>query len=111
MDIFVDILLSGRRTEPPGTPMALETEFGWVLCGGTERSIPPDQISVHSTTFHTTAIHLSGDDILCQFWEIEEPPLSTPSLSMEERAVVQHFEATHHRNPEGRFVVYLPKQE
>ena len=80
VDIFVDILLSGRRTGPPGTPMALETEFGWVLCGGTERSIPPDQISVHSTAFHTTAVHLSGDDILRQFWKIEEPPLSTPSL-------------------------------
>ena len=110
VDIFVDILLSGWRTGPPGTPMALETEFGWVLCGGTERGTHTDQISVHTTAFHTTAVHLSGDDILRQFWEIEEPPLSTPSLSMEECAVVQHFEATHHRSPEGRFVVSLPKK-
>ena len=52
----MDILLSGRHTGPPGTPMALETEFGWVLCGGTERGTHADQISVHSTAFHT-AVH------------------------------------------------------
>ena len=63
--------------------------------------------SVHSSAFHTTAVDLSGDDILRQFWKIEEPPLSTPSLTMEERAVMQHFEATHHCNPEGRLVVSL----
>ena len=33
VDVFVDTLLDGRRIGPPGSPIALETEFGWVLAG------------------------------------------------------------------------------
>ena len=110
VDVFVDVLLHGRRTGPPGTPVALETEFGWVLSGSTECSTPTDQVNVHATTFHTATTHMSGDDILRRFWEIEESPLSIPALSMEERAIVQHFEANHRRTSEGRFVVPLPKK-
>ena len=40
---------------------------------------------------------------------MKEAPLGVP-LSMEERAVVQHSNANHRRNSEGRFVVPLPKK-
>ncbi len=53
---------------------------------------------------------MSGDDILCQFWEIEESLHNAPAFSMEEHAVVQYFE-TNHRTPSGRFVVPLPKKQ
>ena len=53
---------------------------------------------------------MHGDDILRRFWEIEEPLVGPPTLSMEELTVVRHFETNHHRTAEGRFVVPLPRR-
>ena len=109
VDIFVDVLLQGRRTGPPGAPVALETKFGWVLSGSTERNTSSDQVNLQAVVFHSFSV-MSSDDILRQFWEVEEPPLAIPSLSVEERVVVQHFETNHFRAPDGRFVIPLPKK-
>ncbi len=38
VDVFADVLRQGRRKGPPGTPVAFETEFGWVLSGHAEQS-------------------------------------------------------------------------
>ena len=109
VDIYIEILLHGRRTGPPGAPTAFETEFGWVLSGSSRQDTPTEQTNLHATTFHASIAHLSGDAILRQFWKMEEAPLGIP-LSIEERAVVQHFNANNRRNSEGRFVVPLPKK-
>ena len=93
VDVFVEILRHGRRTGPPGSPTAFETEFGWVLCGGAGSNASSTQANLHVTTFHTSIT--SGDDILRRFWEIEESPTNQSSLSMEERTVVRHFESNH----------------
>ena len=107
VDIFVDVLLHGWRTGPPGSPVALETEFGWVLSGSTKQNTPMDQVNLQATTFYVSAT--SGDDVLCKFCEIEESPANTLALSLEERTVVRHFEANHHRN-QGRFVIPMPRK-
>ena len=33
IDVFIECMLKGRVTGPPGTPTAFKTEFGWVLGG------------------------------------------------------------------------------
>ena len=104
VDVFVNVLLHGRRFGPPGSPVAFETEFGWVLAGETESCIPAN----HIITYHTSLV--SGDDILRKFWEIEEKPMSDSTLSLEERTVVHHFRNNHSRADSGRFVVPLPKK-
>ena len=110
VDVFVDILRHGRWTGSLGSPVALETEFGWVLSGSTAPStLTEDQVNLHVMALHT-AITTCGDDILRKFWEIEESPVNLPALSMEERAVVRHFEANHRRTEEGRFEVPLPRR-
>lgn len=99
------MLLHGRQKGPPGSSAAMETLFGWVLCGNTE--------STTSTTTSVTVCHASvntGDDLIRRFWEIEEPPSYSNHLLMEERAVVQHFKSNHSRKCNGRFVVPLPKK-
>ena len=96
--------LHGRRFGPPGSPVAFETEFGWVLAGEAESCAPAD----HVTTYHTALI--SGDDVLRKFWEIEEKPMSDSTLSPEERTVVHNFRDNHSRSDSGRFVVPLPKK-
>ena len=106
VDIFTDILLDGRRKGPPGSPTAMETIFGWVLCGSTEFSTSHPSVA--------TVCHASvemKDDLIRKFWEIEELPNQVAShLSMEERIVVQHFNANHIHKPDGRFMVPLPKK-
>ena len=101
VDIFVEVLRQGRRTGCAGSPVAIETLLGWVLCGQSESTL-----SVPS--FHSTVE--SKDDVLQRFWKIEEGPASDVAFSMEERSVLKHFNANHYRVEGGRFVVPLPKR-
>ena len=87
-DLFADVLRQGRRSGPAGSPVAFETEFGWVLSGRTE-SI--------SSTGEVAALHTTvgfKDDILHKFWEIEEGPTSNAAFSLEERSVLSHLKTT-----------------
>ena len=52
--MFVNVLLHGRWFGPPGSPVAFETEFGWVLAGETESCAPVNLI---------TLIFLLGDQM------------------------------------------------
>ena len=104
VEVFVSVLLDGRRHGPPGAPCAFETKFGWVLAGNT--CIPSTNNTV--VTYHTSV--LTGDDLLRKFWELEENPTDKPVLSPEERAAVKHFKDQHRRDVSGRFVVPLPKR-
>ena len=108
VDVFVDILRNGRRTGPSGSPVAVETEFGWVICGGTCSTTLSSSANLHVASHHASAI--CSDDILRKFWEIEESPACSPALTVEERFVVQHFETNHARDKTGRFVVPLPRR-
>ena len=103
VDVFIATLLHGRRQGPPGTPFALETEFGWVLAG----NIDPLSTS-QVTSYHATVT--TGDEILQRFWQLEETPPESQALSSEEAAVVKQFKENHYRSSNGRFVVPLPKR-
>eukprot|EP00731_Ephydatia_muelleri_P001304 Em0001g1304a len=102
-DLFADVLRQGRRSGPAGSPVAFETEFGWVLSGRTE--------SIASTGVVAALHTIVGfkDDILRKFWEIEEGPTSNAAFSLEERSVLSHFKDNHFRTEEG-FMVSLPKR-
>lgn len=106
VDVFTQVMLSGRRNGPYGSPVAMETLLGWVLCGNVSLHHPHQQ----SIASYHTMIE-SGDDILRKFWEFEEPPSKLESsLSSEERTVVNHYKQSYVRKPERRFVVPLPKK-
>ena len=106
-DIFVSVLRQGQRMGPPGAPVALETEVGWVLSGNTEPIMEAEQVNLYVTTFHSFTS--SCDDILKRFCEIEESPSAKPALTLE-RTVVKHFDTHHCRADDGSFVVPLPKR-
>ena len=106
VDIFVDVLCHSRRTRPTGAPVAIETEFGWVVfCGSTASS---DDLNLYTASHHASTV--GSDDILRKFWEIKESPANSPVLTLEERSVVQHFDTNYFRMKGGRFVVPLPKR-
>ena len=104
VDVFTSALLHGRRIGPSGTPAAFETVFGWVLAGSTNQPTPGSVVTSH----HTLAT--TEDDLLRQFWEIEENVNPETNLSPEEKSVVQHFNQNHYRSTDGRCVVPLPKK-
>ena len=101
VDIFVNILLQGRRVGPHGSPSALNTEFGWVLAGGTKASN-------YNVAHHVVTV--SGDDLLRKFWEVEEHQPSDLALTPEERFVIEHFKVNHSRDERGGFIVPLPRK-
>jgi len=81
----------------------LSKQFGWVLAGRINPSISTRHITVHHASL------LTDDDIICQFWKIEEKPTSEHALTLEERTVLEHFRTHHYHLPDGRFVVPLPR--
>lgn len=83
VDIFVNKLGHGQQSGPPGTPVALETNFGWILSG--TRSTSSVEVNNYVVSHYSV---LSSDDILHRFWEIKEPPQVQPSYTDEERSVV-----------------------
>ena len=104
IDVFVEVMMHGRRIRALGSPVAFETLLGWVLAGRQEHPVVLD----HAITLHTSV--LSGDDVIQRFWEVEERIPSAPIMSAEERHVIKHFKEHHSRAPDGRFIVPLPKK-
>ena len=102
VDVFVEVLLQGRRIGPAGSPVALETKFGWVLAGSLDAPLPTHTITSHHVT-------ITGDEVLQKFWEIEEQPNKSSNLTIEEKMVVQHFAQNHYQNEGRTFVVPLPR--
>ena len=101
-DYYGDILLRGRRWGPRGTPYAQRTCFGWVLAG-------PFQSKDARPIAYTCCIPIE-DDSLRRFWEIEDYNMRQPVLSLEEKAVVEHFRSSYTRDETGRFIVSLPRK-
>lgn len=106
IDVYINALLQGQLTGPPGSPVAFETIIGWVLGGNISCLSPSFHVMSHCTSIS------SLDDTIRKFWEIEEAPATCndSELSLEERTVVRHFQETHSRSPEGRFIISLPKK-
>ena len=50
------------------------------------------------------------DDLLRKFWEIEDHNLNRPVFTQEERTVIQHFESSHSRSSDGKYIVPLPRK-
>ena len=101
VEAFVDIIRHGRRRGHRGSPTAIGTSFGWVLAGST--NIPG---TATLPSHHVFAP--AGDDLLRQFWEVEEKPVAHSTPTLEKRTVLNHFDAHHSCDSEGRLMVPLP---
>ena len=104
VEVFAEVLLHGRRCGGPGSPVALETQFGWVLAGSTSSSSSSSQV----VASHHTMLGF-GDDLLRRFWDVEEVVVKN-CFTPEESAVMDHFKNHHTRQEDGRFLVPLPKK-
>lgn len=73
--------------------------------------------SVPQLPYNKTLCNLSWEDTvddqnerLKRFWEIEEMSSSKP-MSLDEQKCEQHFQATHQRDANGRFIVLMPLKQ
>lgn len=103
-EVFYDVLRQGRLKIGSDFPVLAETTFGWVVSG------PVKTVQATSRRRRICQMNTTQEDInrtLTRFWELEAGYV-TNKMTAEERTVEQHFEETHCRNSEGRYVVRLP---
>ncbi|XP_046596916.1 uncharacterized protein LOC124294661 [Neodiprion lecontei] len=107
-DIYSNIISQGVRRGAPGTPIAQETQFGWVLsgCVSAEAASP----SYGAIQGFQCSLDHELLDLVQQFWKQEE--VSKPlALTSEEERCEQHFRETVSRTASGRHVVRLPLKD
>jgi hypothetical protein len=100
-DIFWDLILDGKQTGPPNSPIGINSYLGWLVAGRTD--LQSNSVSINHAD-------ISLDLSLQKFWEIEHLP-PTRLLTPEEEACEDHFKSTHTRDSTGRFIVKLPWKE
>lgn len=100
-DILAQIIMEGVRIGKPGTPIAQQTHFGWILSGKISNE-PASNISV--TSLHATS---NLTTLMEKFLTIESVDDAVP-MTTEEQWCEQFFMDTHRRDETGRFNVRLP---
>lgn len=101
-DVYAHIILSGVKKGGKGSPIAQQTELGWILsgpCSTTERAT-----SIAVRNFN---LKICIDDQLKRFWEMEDVG-TVKIMTEEEKYCEKHFVETHKRNKAGRYIVALP---
>ncbi|XP_017467869.1 PREDICTED: uncharacterized protein LOC108360192 [Rhagoletis zephyria] len=101
VDVMDRLICSEIRKGPQGTPITQRTVFGWTLFGSV------DGASSSNPRLQSLHCDVQLDRALTRLWELEEAPQKR-HLTYEERFCEEHFESTHQRSPDGRFIVELP---
>lgn len=96
------ILLHHNIKGPYGTPVAIDSIFGYLLNGKISHSLPM-QLHTNLSTFQL-------DIQLQKFWEVESVP-EVQSLTKEEKLCESIFVKTHKRDITGKYTVALPFKE
>ncbi|XP_036344878.1 uncharacterized protein LOC118754125 [Rhagoletis pomonella] len=101
MDVMDRLVFSDLRKGPSGTPMTQRTVFGWTLFGSVDGSHPA------TPRVHSVHCEVTLERALTRLWELEEAPQKT-HLTHDDSFCENHFESTHRRASDDRFIVELP---
>ena len=101
---YAGAILPGVKKGAAGSPVALQSVFGWVLMGSIDSRARTSDVHMRS---HHASVEHDLTKLLERFWEMEEVPVKK-LLFMEEEKCYSHFKTTHTRNEDGRFLVRLP---
>lgn len=101
-DVFPYIFDGGRFASSQGTPIALNSIFGYVIMGKV-----PNDYSLPSSSYCGVATEpYSLETIMKQFWEVEEV-LSEPPVDPCDLICEKMYQCLHQRDDTGRYVVPL----
>lgn len=103
-DVYSQIIEEGIVKGDSHSPIAQRTKLGWIISGST---------NINSVSSQFQGYHISADtelhDLLQRFWKLEEVSTSvTSSLSNDDQDCEQHYQLTHLRDHQGRYIVRLP---
>ncbi|XP_073954835.1 uncharacterized protein [Choristoneura fumiferana] len=105
-DVYGQILLDGIVKAPHGAPVAQRTSLGWILSGPIHGNN-----SVYHRNISANHIHISENDLLKRFWELEADNFVTnpkEQYTDDERKCEELFATTTQRDSAGRYIVKLP---
>jgi hypothetical protein len=104
-DVYGEVMTGKCRRLGPNLPIAYDTIFGWVLLG----KVKDSNLPVISTHLSYLSPIDKLDDTLKRFWEQEEVPSESSTVSNPDDVICEkHFTSTHSRSTDGRFIVKLP---
>ncbi|VEN35328.1 unnamed protein product [Callosobruchus maculatus] len=101
--IFPSILKNTHISGESGTPMAMETVFGYVIMG----QVPDFGFNGTACIFLSRHDEPTIENIVSKFWEIENVP-KRQVLQPEEAECEKLFSSSVSRDSSGKFVVALP---
>lgn len=102
-EVFWNVLCIGQTKKSSDHPLLQKTLFGWILGGTCSPTHNQSRKQQCNLAINSSNVNLDN----AKFWQVQQ--VSNPSaFSAEERKCEAHFERTHSRNEEGRFVVELP---
>ncbi|XP_058840273.1 uncharacterized protein LOC131695773 [Topomyia yanbarensis] len=89
-------------------PLLVDSVFGWIVAGSADLVSPKINPSSNSSSLVCVSM-VSLEETLERFWKIEE--LTTKdNYSVEERRCEKLYQSTVSRNPDGRYIVRLPRK-
>ncbi|XP_038107029.1 uncharacterized protein LOC119766512 [Culex quinquefasciatus] len=103
---FFRILRNGRVKLGENLPLLQNTKFGWVISGDCLRE-GHDHVNPRDCQFSNPC---TIEELVSRFWELEEVQ-DNKGWSPLERYCEDHFLQHTTRDPDGRYVVKLPKRE
>lgn len=100
-DVFGEIILNGVLRGPNGSPVAQQTELGWILSGKINHE------SENKESVVCLIAQTNIDDDLKQFWEMEDlHPVRQHTV--EEVQCEKFYDDTVKRTATGRYIVRIP---
>lgn len=100
-DYSDSILLHDNIKGPQGTPVAINSIFGYLLNGKISHSLPAPQVCMNLSTSQL-------DKTIQRFWDIESVPDDEKPLTKDETFCESIFVETHKRADNGKYIVSLP---
>lgn len=103
VDLFWDLILAEQISLGKNLPVLQHTKFGWIVAG-------PLNIFNSDTIICNFSKNSCVNDMLKQFWEIEEVD-HKKAWSLEEINCDKHFQENVKRDKSGKFIVSIPFKE
>ncbi|XP_074030835.1 uncharacterized protein [Leptinotarsa decemlineata] len=102
-ELFTELIKSGRIVDSNGSPIAVETVFGYVIMG----KIPMKNLVSEGQTFLALTDEIPVENLVNKFWEIEQVPKCSPP-DPDEVECEKLYLSGYSRDISGRFTVALP---
>ena len=109
VNVLPRLMLEGRVHSADFSMSATNTVYGWVVTG-TCTCASYSQAPRSHHCLKTQSIDQQTQHFLVLFWNVENMSSATVTQTEEEVAALEHFQSTHSRQDDGRYVVKLPQK-